>query len=55
MAGTTGASTGVVLMNCDVLFHPAQLVDLLTAQHQNALLVAYPERDTPEMGEEEMK
>jgi L-glutamine-phosphate cytidylyltransferase len=46
---------GFVVMNCDVLFHPAMLVDLLTAQHQNALLVAYPEFNDPEMGPEEMK
>ena len=46
---------GCVVMNCDVLFHPAMLVDLLTARHQNALLVAYPEPDDPEMGDEEMK
>ena len=42
-------------MNCDVLFHPAMLMDLLTARHENALLVAYPEPDAPEMGDEEMK
>lgn len=46
---------GFVVMNCDVLFHPAMLVDLLTARHQNALLVAYPESGDPEMGAEEMK
>jgi L-glutamine-phosphate cytidylyltransferase len=44
-----------VVMNCDVLFHPAMLVDLLTARHQNALLVAYPESGDPKMGHEEMK
>src|SRR4029079_18681950 len=31
---------GFVVMNCDVLFPPAMLVDLLTAGHENALLVA---------------
>src|SRR5262245_3737265 len=46
---------GFVVMNCDVLFHPVMLADLLTARHQNALLVAYPEINDPEMGEEEMK
>lgn len=46
---------GFVVMNCDVLFHPAMLVDLLTARHQNALLVAYPESNDPAMGHEEMK
>jgi choline kinase len=46
---------GFVVMNCDVLFHPAMLMDLLTARHENALLVAYPEPDAPDMGDEEMK
>jgi choline kinase len=46
---------GFVVMNCDVLFHPAMLMDLLTSRHENALLVAYPEPDAPEMGDEEMK
>jgi len=46
---------GFVVMNCDVLFHPTMLFDLLTARHQNALLVAYPEPNAPEMGHEEMK
>jgi choline kinase len=44
-----------VVMNCDVLFHPAMLVDLLTARHQNALLVAYPQSGDPEMGHEETR
>ena len=46
---------GFVVMNCDVLFHPDMLDDLLTARHDNALLVAYPEPGDPEMGDEEMK
>jgi len=46
---------GFIVMNCDVLFHPAMLLDLLTARHKNALLVAYPEQEDPEMGDEEMK
>lgn len=46
---------GFVVMNCDVLFHPAMLADLLTAHHQNALLVSYPQSGDPEMGDEEMK
>jgi choline kinase len=44
-----------VVMNCDVLFDPAMLVDLLSARHENALLVAYPEDGDPEFGDEEMK
>jgi choline kinase len=46
---------GFVVMNCDVLFHPAMLADLLTARHDNALLIAYPEMNAPELGDEEMK
>lgn len=46
---------GFVVMNCDVLFHPLMLMDLLTARHENALLVAYPEPGASPMGDEEMK
>lgn len=46
---------GFVVMNCDVLFPPAMLADLVTARHQNALLVSYPEAGDPELGDEEMK
>jgi choline kinase len=46
---------GFVVMNCDVLFHPAMLADLLGARHENALLIAYPELIDPPMGDEEMK
>lgn len=46
---------GFVVMNCDVLFHPDMLVDLVTARHDNALLVSYPEANDPEFGDEEMK
>jgi choline kinase len=45
---------GFVVMNCDVLLHPRLLDDLLTARHEDALLVAYREDDTP-LGDEEMK
>src|SRR6185369_803841 len=31
---------GFVVLNCDVLFHPQLLVDLLTAGYPDALLVA---------------
>jgi L-glutamine-phosphate cytidylyltransferase len=31
---------GCVVLNCDVLFHPQLLVDLLTARYEDALLVA---------------
>lgn len=46
---------GFVVLNCDVVFHPVLLGDLLSARHDNALLLAYREADQPEYGEEEMK
>lgn len=46
---------GFVVLNCDVLFHPVLLHDLLTARHENALLLAYREADQPLFGDEEMK
>ena len=46
---------GFVVLNCDVLFHPAMLSDLLTAQHADALLVSYPEQGQPPFTDEEMK
>jgi choline kinase len=39
-------------MNCDVLFHPQLLHDLVTARHEDALLISYS--DGP-LGDEEMK
>jgi L-glutamine-phosphate cytidylyltransferase len=44
-----------VVMNCDVLFHPQLLRDLLTARHEDALLVSYPDPGAPPFGPEEMK
>lgn len=46
---------GFVVLNCDVLFHPALLSDLLTSRHENALLLGYREPDAPPYGDEEMK
>ena len=46
---------GFVVLNCDVLFHPVLLDDLLSARHENALLLAYREADQPPFGDEEMK
>jgi len=46
---------GFVVMNCDVVLHPQLLDDLLTARHEDALLVAYQEDDQSPLGEEEMK
>ncbi len=45
---------GFVVLNCDVLFHPALLDDLLATHHDAALLMAYREREQ-EYGDEEMK
>ena len=46
---------GFVVLNCDVLFHPQLLRDLLTARHENALLLAYRDADQAPFGDEEMK
>jgi choline kinase len=46
---------GFVVMNCDVLFPATILADLVTARHDNALLVSYPEAGDPEFDDEEMK
>ena len=46
---------GFVVLNCDVLFHPVLLTDLLTSLHQDALLIAYREAHQPIFGDEEMK
>ena len=43
---------GFVVMNCDVLFHPRLLTDLIESRHDNALLVSY---DNGPLGDEEMK
>jgi choline kinase len=45
---------GFVVMNCDVLVHPQLLTDLLSARHDDALLIAYRDDDT-RYGDEEMK
>jgi len=46
---------GFVVLNCDVLFHPALLTGLLTTHHDAALLMAYREPGQPPLGDEEMK
>jgi choline kinase len=46
---------GFVVLNCDVIFHPVLLQDLLTARHEDALLLAYRELDAAPYGDEEMK
>jgi L-glutamine-phosphate cytidylyltransferase len=45
---------GFVVLNCDVLFHPALLDDLLATHHDAALLMAYREPGQT-YGDEEMK
>lgn len=45
---------GFVVMNCDVLVHPQLVTDLLSARHEDALLLAYAD-DGAVYGEEEMK
>jgi len=44
---------GFVVMNCDVLFHPQLLTDLITSRHDDALLIGY--QDGEPFGDEEMK
>ncbi|HZR22932.1 MAG TPA: phosphocholine cytidylyltransferase family protein [Vicinamibacterales bacterium] len=46
---------GFVVMNCDVLFHPQLLTDLVTSRYADALLIAYQEDDSEPLGDEEMK
>jgi choline kinase len=46
---------GFVVLNCDVLFHPVLLQDLLSARHADALLLAYRDPAQPPFGDEEMK
>jgi choline kinase len=46
---------GFVVLNCDVLFHPALLDELLTSHHDAALLIDYRDEGHPPYGDEEMK
>jgi choline kinase len=46
---------GFVVLNCDVLFHPVLLDDLLATHHDAALLIGYHEPGQPSFGDEEMK
>jgi choline kinase len=46
---------GFVVLNCDVLFHPALLDELLATQHDAALLIDYHREGQPPYGDEEMK
>ena len=47
--------SGFVVLNCDVLFHPALLDALLATQQDAALLIDYRRPDQPPFGDEEMK
>jgi choline kinase len=44
---------GFVVLNSDVFFHPQLLTDLLTAKHEDAMLVSW--RNETKYGDEEMK
>lgn len=44
---------GFVVLNCDVLFHPRLLANLLDSSHDNALLIS--DTESGPMGDEEMK
>lgn len=46
---------GFVVLNCDVVFHPRLLDDLLTSAYDDALLVAYRDDADSAFDEEEMK
>jgi len=46
---------GFVVLNCDVLFHPALMDELLASHHDAALLMAYREPGQAPFGDEEMK
>src|SRR5262245_25257678 len=43
---------GFVVMNCDVLFHPQLLEDLITTRFEDALMISY---SADPLGDEEMK
>jgi choline kinase len=46
---------GFVVLNCDVLFQPVLLEDLLGSRHRDALLLDYRRGDSAPYGDEEMK
>ena len=46
---------GFVVLNCDVLFQPVLLDDLLRSRHEDALLLEYRESASGPYGDEEMK
>lgn len=48
-------SDGFVVLNCDVLFHPQLLADLLESSRADALLISDTEKEITPLGDEEMK
>ncbi|HEY2962929.1 MAG TPA: phosphocholine cytidylyltransferase family protein [Pyrinomonadaceae bacterium] len=46
---------GFVVLNCDVLFHPALLTRLLSAPYDDALLIDLVDKQNNQLGDEEMK
>ena len=46
---------GFVVLNCDVLFHPALLTKLLSSPFADALLVDLIDKENNSLGDEEMK
>jgi choline kinase len=48
-------SDGFVVLNCDVLFHPGLLDELLATHHDAALLIDYHSEGQAPYGDEEMK
>ena len=48
-------SEGFVVLNCDVLFHPTLLEELMTTHHDAGLLIDYRTPGQPPYGDEEMK
>src|SRR3954451_22766363 len=46
---------GFVVLNCDVLFHPALLEELLATDHDAALLIDYRAEGQSPYGDEELK
>jgi len=46
---------GFVVLNCDVLFHPALLDEVLASHHDAALLIDYRSEGQAPYGDEEMK
>lgn len=48
-------SEGFVVLNCDVLFHPQLLANLLESPRGDALLISDTEKEITPLGDEEMK